>query len=91
MTPDDVAEMRAYLTEHGASDDFDIVVEGESPGDDPQRARELVASWAGRELCGGSRDDGAPSPRTRCANDSPRVRRRNRERTRAQSTTKPHV
>ena len=47
MTPDDVAQMRAYLSRNGASDDFDIVVEGESPGDDPSRARKVVASWAG--------------------------------------------
>jgi alkanesulfonate monooxygenase SsuD/methylene tetrahydromethanopterin reductase-like flavin-dependent oxidoreductase (luciferase family) len=46
MTPGDVIEMRKYLSGHGAPDNFDIVVEGETPGDNPEEAREIVAGWA---------------------------------------------
>jgi alkanesulfonate monooxygenase SsuD/methylene tetrahydromethanopterin reductase-like flavin-dependent oxidoreductase (luciferase family) len=46
-TPADVAEMRAYVTERGAGSDFDIIAGGgDSPGDDPARAAEMVAPWA---------------------------------------------
>src|SRR5919202_1834836 len=42
-TPDDIREMRAFVDERRAeTTPFDIVVEGETPGDDPTRAGEIV-------------------------------------------------
>jgi hypothetical protein len=47
MTPDDILEMKAYIAEHRTqSGPFDIVMEGETPGDDPGRAREIVSPLA---------------------------------------------
>lgn len=47
MTPDDIRAMRAYADERRTSDaPFDIVQEGETPGDDPARAAEIVRPWA---------------------------------------------
>lgn len=45
LTHDDVRELRALATEQGCDDAFDIVVEGESPGDDKSRARDQLAEW----------------------------------------------
>lgn len=45
-SPDDVAEMRAWLAEHGARDDIDVISEGQTPGDDPDAAAEVLAPWA---------------------------------------------
>ena len=46
-TPDDIRAMRAWLTERGGmGDGFDVIMEGETPADDPVRAREIVAPWA---------------------------------------------
>jgi hypothetical protein len=46
MTYEDVRTMRAYVvanrSETGA---FDIVVEGQTPGADPDRAAEIVRAW----------------------------------------------
>jgi hypothetical protein len=61
LTPDDVAAMRAFVRDHHERpDSFDIVVEGETPGEDPQAAADevgplaeagmtwwLEASWSG--------------------------------------------
>lgn len=45
--PDDVIAMLAWLRERGgAGPGFDVVMEGETPADDPGRAREIVAPWA---------------------------------------------
>lgn len=45
-TPDDIRAMREWLTDRGLSHpDFDIVVEGETPADDPTRAKDIVAPW----------------------------------------------
>jgi alkanesulfonate monooxygenase SsuD/methylene tetrahydromethanopterin reductase-like flavin-dependent oxidoreductase (luciferase family) len=44
-TPDDMRAMRAWLDEHGAPADFDLVAEGETPADDPDGARRHVAMW----------------------------------------------
>jgi hypothetical protein len=41
MKPDDVAELVAWLRDHGAPKGFDIVVEGETP-DDPAAGAEIV-------------------------------------------------
>jgi alkanesulfonate monooxygenase SsuD/methylene tetrahydromethanopterin reductase-like flavin-dependent oxidoreductase (luciferase family) len=48
LLPDDVRAIRAYAAERrpaGASG-FDIVVEGQTPGDDPARASAIVREWA---------------------------------------------
>jgi hypothetical protein len=37
--------MRAWLGEHGAPADFDIVTEGETPADDAAAAAEQVRPW----------------------------------------------
>jgi len=44
--PDDVAAMRAWLTERGARPDLDVIAEGETPADDPVAAAATVGSWA---------------------------------------------
>ncbi len=48
VTPDDVREMRAFVEREraGGMSGFDIVVEGETPGDDPMLAREKVGPFA---------------------------------------------
>ena len=45
-TPDDVSAMRAWLAEHGARPDLDVIAEGETPVDDPHRVSDGVAPWA---------------------------------------------
>jgi alkanesulfonate monooxygenase SsuD/methylene tetrahydromethanopterin reductase-like flavin-dependent oxidoreductase (luciferase family) len=43
VTPDDIRDMKAYIGEHRTeTTPFDIVMEGETPGDDPQRAAAIV-------------------------------------------------
>ncbi|MBI4927771.1 MAG: LLM class flavin-dependent oxidoreductase [Anaerolineae bacterium] len=45
-SPQQVAEMKAWIAnERGSTDAFDIVVEGLTPGDDVQRAQEIIAPW----------------------------------------------
>jgi alkanesulfonate monooxygenase SsuD/methylene tetrahydromethanopterin reductase-like flavin-dependent oxidoreductase (luciferase family) len=44
--PADAGEVRAWLAEHGAGDDFDVVAQGETPADDPAAAGDKVAPWA---------------------------------------------
>ena len=47
MTPDDIRDMIAWLDANGGRrQGFDVVTEGETPGDDPVRAGELVRPWA---------------------------------------------
>jgi hypothetical protein len=42
-TPDEIRQMKAYIDANRAeSTPFDIVVEGETPGEDPQRGAEIV-------------------------------------------------
>lgn len=46
-TPEDIRTMRAYIDEHRtATTPFDIVTEGETPGDQPEAAAELVRPFA---------------------------------------------
>jgi alkanesulfonate monooxygenase SsuD/methylene tetrahydromethanopterin reductase-like flavin-dependent oxidoreductase (luciferase family) len=46
-TPEDVRDMRAYIQENRAeTTSFDIVVEGQTPGEDPERAIETVRPYA---------------------------------------------
>ncbi len=47
MRPDDVRAMRDYVTTNRSEAmPFDIVAEGRTPGDDPNRAAEIVRDWA---------------------------------------------
>ncbi len=47
VTPDDIRAMKAYSAEHRTQmTPFDIIWEGETPGDDRARAVELVRPWA---------------------------------------------
>ncbi len=46
MMPDHVRDMRRFVdTNRRATTPFDIVVEGKTPGDDPERAAEAVQPW----------------------------------------------
>lgn len=46
-TPDDIRAMLGWLAEHGGvHSGFDMVMEGETPADDPDRAGAIVAPWA---------------------------------------------
>jgi alkanesulfonate monooxygenase SsuD/methylene tetrahydromethanopterin reductase-like flavin-dependent oxidoreductase (luciferase family) len=44
--PDETREARAWLRDHGARDDLDMVAEGETPADDRDAAAAQVAPWA---------------------------------------------
>jgi alkanesulfonate monooxygenase SsuD/methylene tetrahydromethanopterin reductase-like flavin-dependent oxidoreductase (luciferase family) len=45
-TPDDIIAMRAWLDRNGGvRPGFDIIMEGDTPADDPAKAREIVAPW----------------------------------------------
>jgi alkanesulfonate monooxygenase SsuD/methylene tetrahydromethanopterin reductase-like flavin-dependent oxidoreductase (luciferase family) len=44
--PDDVRAMRAWLAEHGAGPDVDVVAEGVTPADDPAAASAHITPWA---------------------------------------------
>jgi len=47
VTPGDIQAMKEYIAEHrDQSTPFDIVWEGETPGDDPERAASIVQPWA---------------------------------------------
>jgi alkanesulfonate monooxygenase SsuD/methylene tetrahydromethanopterin reductase-like flavin-dependent oxidoreductase (luciferase family) len=41
-TPDDIRALREWLAENGKDRTFDVIVEGQTPGDDPARAREMI-------------------------------------------------
>jgi hypothetical protein len=46
VTPDDIRDMLAYVAERRtATTPFDMVYEGETPGDDPARANEIVRPY----------------------------------------------
>jgi alkanesulfonate monooxygenase SsuD/methylene tetrahydromethanopterin reductase-like flavin-dependent oxidoreductase (luciferase family) len=44
--PDDVRALRAWLSEHGAPDSLDVVVDGETAADDPSGAAAQVKAWS---------------------------------------------
>ena len=47
LTPDDLRAMRDHVAANrAATTPFDIVMEGETPGDDPARAAAIVRPWA---------------------------------------------
>jgi hypothetical protein len=43
--PDDAALIRAWLTEQGMPATFDLIADGETPGDDPAAAAGTTATW----------------------------------------------
>jgi alkanesulfonate monooxygenase SsuD/methylene tetrahydromethanopterin reductase-like flavin-dependent oxidoreductase (luciferase family) len=46
LTPDDVRAIRSYIAERRPdATEFDIIIEGETPGDDPARATDMVRPW----------------------------------------------
>ncbi|MBO0784110.1 MAG: LLM class flavin-dependent oxidoreductase, partial [Ktedonobacteraceae bacterium] len=46
MTPDDIRAIKAYVEAHRTlTTPFDITWEGETPGDDPERAAAIVRPW----------------------------------------------
>jgi len=47
ITPADIREMAAYIAAHrDQTTPFDIVMEGRTPGDDPERAAAMVRPFA---------------------------------------------
>ena len=47
MKPDDIREMRAYIEKNrGMTTPFDIVIEGETPGDDAEKAASIIQPLA---------------------------------------------
>jgi len=45
--PNEIRQMAAYIRENRSSEvPFDIVVDGQTPGADPTRTREIIAPWA---------------------------------------------
>jgi hypothetical protein len=47
ITPEDIRGMKAYIDKNRSQNTpFDIVQEGETPGDDQERAREIVRPYA---------------------------------------------
>lgn len=45
-SPDDLRQVRSWLTAQGGSPDLDIIAEGETPAHDPAAASALVKPWA---------------------------------------------
>ncbi|HLW00688.1 MAG TPA: LLM class flavin-dependent oxidoreductase [Ktedonobacterales bacterium] len=46
VTPEDIQAMRAYISDHRSqATPFDIIMEGRTPGDDPERARATVQPY----------------------------------------------
>ena len=80
--PDDVRAMQAYVEANRAeTTPFDIIADGETPGDDPAQAAAIVRSWAEAgatwwiEAMWGSMDrpDGLELVRRRIAQGPPRI------------------
>jgi hypothetical protein len=47
LTPADIQAIKAFVAEHRTlTTPFDIVIEDETPGDDPARAAAIVQPWA---------------------------------------------
>jgi alkanesulfonate monooxygenase SsuD/methylene tetrahydromethanopterin reductase-like flavin-dependent oxidoreductase (luciferase family) len=44
--PDDVRDLRVWLTDHGARPDLDVIAEGETPAGDATAASATVTPWA---------------------------------------------
>jgi alkanesulfonate monooxygenase SsuD/methylene tetrahydromethanopterin reductase-like flavin-dependent oxidoreductase (luciferase family) len=79
MTPDDIRTMREFIErERTSATPFDIIWEGETPGDDPGKAAELVRSYAEAGATWWldsmwSSPDGLKSVRTRIKQGPPRI------------------
>src|SRR5207248_2489076 len=43
--PDDLRDLRAWLSSHGVAEPFDVIAEGETPAGDGERARSIVRPW----------------------------------------------
>jgi alkanesulfonate monooxygenase SsuD/methylene tetrahydromethanopterin reductase-like flavin-dependent oxidoreductase (luciferase family) len=82
VTPDDIRAMKAWVEERRtATTPFDIVWEGETPGDDPARAAEIVApyveagiTWWMESRWPAMGTEGAAVVRERILQGPPRVR-----------------
>jgi len=46
VTPETIREIKDYAQKNGAADDFDIVWEGQTPGEDPASAASIVRPYA---------------------------------------------
>jgi hypothetical protein len=44
--PEDAAAVRGWLTEQGLPGSFDLIADGETPGDKPALAAEIAATWS---------------------------------------------
>ncbi|HEV2091885.1 MAG TPA: LLM class flavin-dependent oxidoreductase [Rubrobacter sp.] len=49
VTPQTIREIREYVREHGKGDDYDIVWEGQTPGENPEAAASIVRPYAEAE------------------------------------------
>jgi hypothetical protein len=78
LAPDDAAAIRAWLTEQGLPASFDMVADGETPGEDPAAAAATTAAlgaagctwwletrWAARDTMGERIAAGPPRPAQR--------------------------
>jgi alkanesulfonate monooxygenase SsuD/methylene tetrahydromethanopterin reductase-like flavin-dependent oxidoreductase (luciferase family) len=45
LDPNDIGELRDYASRQGRGTDFDIVVEGTTPGDKPDEAKSEIERW----------------------------------------------
>jgi len=45
-TPQDIRDMRTWLSDNGAGGGLDVVMEGETPADDPAKATDIAGEWA---------------------------------------------
>lgn len=79
ITPDDIRDIRAYVQEHRAEGTpFDIVWEGETPGDDHERAAAIIQPFAEAGITWWmesmwSAPDGLNSVRQRIRQGPPRI------------------
>jgi hypothetical protein len=47
-TPDEMRAMKAYVdADRSQRTPFDIIMEGQTPGDDPEKAAGIIRPWAG--------------------------------------------
>jgi len=46
MTPQQIKDMVAWLRDHGASSELDVIVEGETPANDGNAALEKIGAYA---------------------------------------------
>ncbi len=81
ITPDDLKEMSAFVKDKLDNSSFDIIVEGETPGNDKERAAQVVspfieagATWWLESIAATPyRRGGIEGVRTRIAQGPPRL------------------